>query len=58
MTIQLHPRWYVSHTHPHAEAKAAAHLNRQGFESQAGRRRVCTKPSKVQYCKPIAWNLI
>jgi len=32
MTIELHPRWYVAHTHPHAEAKAAAHLNRQGFE--------------------------
>lgn len=33
MTIELHPRWYVAHTHPHAEAKATAHLNRQGFES-------------------------
>ena len=28
-----HPRWYVAHTHPHAEAKATAHLNRQGFET-------------------------
>ncbi len=33
MSIELHPRWYVAHTHPHAEAKATAHLNRQGFES-------------------------
>ncbi len=33
MSIELHPRWYVVHTHPHAEAKATAHLNRQGFES-------------------------
>jgi transcriptional antiterminator RfaH len=32
MTVELHPRWYVAHTHPHAEAKATAHLNRQGFE--------------------------
>lgn len=24
-------RWYVAHTHPRAEAKAAAHLGRQGF---------------------------
>jgi transcriptional antiterminator RfaH len=30
--VTLHPRWYVAHTHPHAEAKATAHLNRQGFE--------------------------
>ncbi len=33
MTIELRPRWYVCHTHPHAEAKATTHLNRQGFES-------------------------
>jgi transcriptional antiterminator RfaH len=26
------PNWYVVHTHPHAERKAAAHLARQGFE--------------------------
>jgi transcriptional antiterminator RfaH len=32
MTVDLHPRWFVAHTHPHAEAKATAHLNRQGFE--------------------------
>ncbi len=32
MTIELHPRWFVAHTQPHAEAKATAHLNRQGFE--------------------------
>jgi transcriptional antiterminator RfaH len=24
-------RWYVAQTHPHAEAKAAVHLDRQGF---------------------------
>ncbi len=30
--MTLHPRWFVAHTHPHAEAKATAHLNRQGFE--------------------------
>jgi transcriptional antiterminator RfaH len=27
------PRWYVVQTHPHAEAKAVAHLHRQGFET-------------------------
>jgi transcriptional antiterminator RfaH len=32
MTDELHPRWFVAHTHPHAEAKATAHLSRQGFE--------------------------
>ena len=32
MTAELHPRWFVTHTHPHAEAKATAHLNRQGFD--------------------------
>ena len=32
MTAELHPRWFVAHTHPHAEAKATSHLNRQGFE--------------------------
>jgi len=30
MTLQ--PRWFVAHTHPHAELKATAHLNRQGFD--------------------------
>lgn len=25
------PSWYVVQTHPHAEAKAAAHLERQGY---------------------------
>lgn len=25
-------KWYVVHTHSHAEAKAAAHLERQGFQ--------------------------
>ncbi len=29
MTID--PQWYVVHTQPHAEAKAAAHLTRQGY---------------------------
>ena len=24
-------QWYVAHTHPHGEVKAAAHLSRQGF---------------------------
>jgi transcriptional antiterminator RfaH len=33
MTVELHPRWFVAHTQPHAEAKATAHLNRQGFVS-------------------------
>jgi transcriptional antiterminator RfaH len=32
MTADLHPRWFVAHTQPHAEAKAVAHLDRQGFE--------------------------
>jgi transcriptional antiterminator RfaH len=32
MIAEEHPRWYVAHTHPHAEAKATAHLNRQGFD--------------------------
>jgi transcriptional antiterminator RfaH len=32
MTVELHPRWFVAHTHPHAEGKATTHLNRQGFE--------------------------
>lgn len=32
MTAELQPRWFVAHTHAHAEAKATAHLNRQGFE--------------------------
>ncbi len=27
------PSWYVVQTHPHAEAKAAAHLERQGFST-------------------------
>ena len=30
--MTLHPRWFVAHTQPHAEGKATAHLNRQGFE--------------------------
>jgi transcriptional antiterminator RfaH len=32
MTAELNPCWFIAHTHPHAEAKATAHLNRQGFE--------------------------
>ena len=31
MTNESTPRWYVAQTHPHAEAKAALHLGRQGF---------------------------
>jgi transcriptional antiterminator RfaH len=32
MRAELQPRWFIAHTHPHAEAKATAHLDRQGFE--------------------------
>ena len=32
MSIDQRRRWFVAHTHPHAEGKATAHLNRQGFE--------------------------
>jgi transcriptional antiterminator RfaH len=32
MTAEEYPHWYVAHTHPHAEAKATAHLSRQGFD--------------------------
>jgi transcriptional antiterminator RfaH len=32
MTSELHPRWFVAHTQPHAEVKATSNLNRQGFE--------------------------
>jgi transcriptional antiterminator RfaH len=32
MTLDGAFQWYVAHTHPHAEAKAAAHLRRQGFD--------------------------
>jgi transcriptional antiterminator RfaH len=32
MTADLQPRWFVAHTQPNAEAKATAHLNRQGFD--------------------------
>ena len=32
MIAEQQPRWYVVHTHPHAEAKATAHLSRQGFD--------------------------
>ena len=31
--MTLHPRWFVAHTQPHAEAKATSHLNRQGFDT-------------------------
>jgi transcriptional antiterminator RfaH len=31
MTTDLHPRWFVAQTHPHAETKATSHLHRQGF---------------------------
>jgi transcriptional antiterminator RfaH len=32
MIAEEYPHWYVAHTHPHAEAKATAHLSRQGFD--------------------------
>jgi transcriptional antiterminator RfaH len=32
MTADLQQRWFVAHTQPHAEAKAVAHLDRQGFK--------------------------
>ena len=32
MIAEGDPRWYVTHTHPHAEAKATTHLKRQGFD--------------------------
>jgi transcriptional antiterminator RfaH len=33
MTQDCSKRWYVVQTHPRAEAKAAAHLGRQGFST-------------------------
>ena len=33
MTDLQGPRWYVVQTQPHAEAKATAHLRRQGFDT-------------------------
>ena len=33
MSAPIEPHWYVVQTQPHAEAKAAAHLIRQGFET-------------------------
>lgn len=52
--------WHVVHTHPHAEAKAAAHLVRQGYEIYLPRylkrrrhaRRIETVPSPLfpRYC--------
>src|SRR5262245_49769646 len=35
-SVHLSP-WYVAQTHPHAEAKASWHLNRQGFETYVPR---------------------
>ena len=32
MTEEARARWFVAQTHPHAENKAAAHLQRQGFD--------------------------
>jgi transcriptional antiterminator RfaH len=32
VTAPVHPKWYVVFTHAHAEAKAAQHLVRQGFD--------------------------
>jgi transcriptional antiterminator RfaH len=37
VTTPIDPRWYVVQTQPHAEAKAAAHLRRQGFETYVPR---------------------
>jgi transcriptional antiterminator RfaH len=37
MTTEFHPRWFVAHTQPHAEAKATLHLKRQGFETYVPR---------------------
>jgi transcriptional antiterminator RfaH len=37
MTAEFHPRWFVAHTQPHAEAKATFHLKRQGFETYVPR---------------------
>ena len=31
MSNSVASNWYVVHTHPHAEAKSAVHLRRQGF---------------------------
>lgn len=31
MNFDCASQWYVAHTQPHGEAKAAAHLSRQGF---------------------------
>ena len=31
MSDDVDSRWYVAQTHPHAEAKASQHLQRQGF---------------------------
>ncbi|HML07314.1 MAG TPA: transcriptional activator RfaH [Xanthobacteraceae bacterium] len=33
MSPSVGHRWYVVHTHPNAEAKANAHLGRQGFDT-------------------------
>ena len=33
MSSSLFSRWYVVQTHPHAEAKAVRHLQRQAFET-------------------------
>lgn len=33
MTAETAARWYVVHTHPHAEDKARFHLDRQGFQT-------------------------
>jgi transcriptional antiterminator RfaH len=37
MSTDLGSRWYVAQTHPHAEAKASFHLERQGFAVYAPR---------------------
>jgi transcriptional antiterminator RfaH len=33
MTVERQSRWYVVQTHPHAEAKACSHLEKQGFQA-------------------------
>jgi transcriptional antiterminator RfaH len=40
------PSWYVVHTHPHAEAKAAAHLERQGYSTYLPRYLKCRRHAR------------
>ena len=58
MTAELRSRWYVVQTHPHAEAKAYAHLEKQGFQAYLPRflkqrrhaRRIETVPAPLFPC--------